>query len=612
MGVGGLFRASPGGLYIDMYTLVSNPVSSSVAKAGSEFVGGLARRLPNRIVEVKGEYFLYRRHMAFKAEPPPPTSSGLQAGADIKNAPTDKSAVEKGFHGASSTVCVLACPDDLTLDSLFRLGGATPSSVRSVHIFFDPKNRRRLVVLRLDSPDAATEYLQRSNGTAFRKSKLEVCHVVFVEGLLTLGGHSLPLCEGLPMLSVSSPDTSEASPQGPASTSEPRPSTRITPSTPPLQLLPPSKYMEIPACPLCLERLDSAISGLIWPAHASAPPQTTAKRWSGVRCRVCDFVREFTSRTHPSSATRSGEDVKVSETETKPFFESKALECSECQRQSGLQDRDTVGSELGGEPVPSPSSTPVSTPPTPRTGDLRPIWICLLCGNIGCGRFQRSHAVRHYERTGHRFSLIPVSESIWDYHEDRYVHRILAQRTRGFAGTYTLSAAPDSADAGSLTTVKLKSISGHYNRLLRELLSRQHQHHLKELNDMNVKTQHMERDLARERREKTQLKQETDSLGRAARAAAKKASTLQSKVQKQSQDIIFLRDLNEALLKDQAGKGGSSKRKNANSTVSSKAQHRVGGSKRTRREAAEIAALDRTIEGLQKRVSSLMAEIEKS
>eukprot|EP00826_Nyctotherus_ovalis_P049408 TRINITY_DN5975_c0_g1_i20.p1 TRINITY_DN5975_c0_g1~~TRINITY_DN5975_c0_g1_i20.p1 ORF type:complete len:231 (+),score=76.61 TRINITY_DN5975_c0_g1_i20:189-881(+) len=53
------------------------------------------------------------------------------------------------------------------------------------------------------------------------------------------------------------------------------------------------------------------------------------------------------------------------------------------------------------------------------------IWGCLICGYLGCGRYQNAHAARHFKETGHAFAVDLESGRIWDYMEDKYVHRIL-------------------------------------------------------------------------------------------------------------------------------------------------------------------------------------------
>ncbi|KAL5963701.1 BRCA1-associated protein [Taenia solium] len=64
--------------------------------------------------------------------------------------------------------------------------------------------------------------------------------------------------------------------------------------------------------------------------------------------------------------------------------------------------------------------------------DLRDnLWICLICGNLGCGRYGHKHAYRHFEKTGHTFALELGKNMVWDYAEDVYVHRIAVNQEDG-------------------------------------------------------------------------------------------------------------------------------------------------------------------------------------
>jgi BRCA1-associated protein len=59
------------------------------------------------------------------------------------------------------------------------------------------------------------------------------------------------------------------------------------------------------------------------------------------------------------------------------------------------------------------------------------LWICLICGHVGCGRYQGGHAALHYRESGHCYALQLGSHRVWDYKGDNFVHRLLQNKTDG-------------------------------------------------------------------------------------------------------------------------------------------------------------------------------------
>ncbi|CCO30829.1 BRCA1-associated protein [Rhizoctonia solani AG-1 IB] len=59
------------------------------------------------------------------------------------------------------------------------------------------------------------------------------------------------------------------------------------------------------------------------------------------------------------------------------------------------------------------------------------LWICLICGNIGCGRYARAHAHSHHEFSAHLYALELATQRVWDYAGDGYIHRLIHDRTEG-------------------------------------------------------------------------------------------------------------------------------------------------------------------------------------
>jgi BRCA1-associated protein len=59
------------------------------------------------------------------------------------------------------------------------------------------------------------------------------------------------------------------------------------------------------------------------------------------------------------------------------------------------------------------------------------LWICLICGNVGCGRYNGGHAKEHWKRTAHSFSLELETQHVWDYAGDMWVHRLIRDKGDG-------------------------------------------------------------------------------------------------------------------------------------------------------------------------------------
>lgn len=130
---------------------------------------------------------------------------------------------------------------------------------------------------------------------------------------------------------------------------------------------------------------------------------------------------------------------------------------------------------------PASSSQCVECPPDqPSTSNL---WICLICGNIGCGRYRRAHAQAHYERTTHLYALELETQRVWDYAGDGYVHRLIQNKADGklvelpsAASSMTMGGrgdggGPSAADA--LSAEKIEAIGIEYSYLLTSQLDSQ-------------------------------------------------------------------------------------------------------------------------------------------
>lgn len=173
--------------------------------------------------------------------------------------------------------------------------------------------------------------------------------------------------------------------------------------------------VELPTCPVCLERMDET-TGLFTIMCQHVFHCRCLQRWKGCGCPVCRF-------THDDS-----EDL-----------EDGPAECNVCHSEVNL-------------------------------------WVCLLCGNVGCGRYDEAHAMAHHHETGHAFAMDIATQRVWDYVGDGYVHRIIQNKADGKlvelpAADSSALDPPDWADA--VPREKFENMALEYTHLLTSQLESQ-------------------------------------------------------------------------------------------------------------------------------------------
>ncbi|ORY77294.1 BRCA1-associated protein 2-domain-containing protein [Protomyces lactucae-debilis] len=137
--------------------------------------------------------------------------------------------------------------------------------------------------------------------------------------------------------------------------------------------LPPAtgSLLELPTCVVCLERMDATVTGLLTMLCEHTFHCSCISKWVDTQstCPICRF-----------SAAKDMIDGAEAE-----------RSCSMC-----LSDKN--------------------------------LWMCLICGNVACGRYDEQHAIQHFESTRHSFAMDITSGRIWDYASDVYVHRLVQEK----------------------------------------------------------------------------------------------------------------------------------------------------------------------------------------
>ncbi|GAA5928217.1 hypothetical protein JCM1841_003825 [Sporobolomyces salmonicolor] len=239
-----------------------------------------------------------------------------------------------------TTVGLVSVPGVLNAAALLSFIAPALDNIAQVRMLRDATPNRSLVLIRFHEAAVAAEFKRMYNGKPYHDSRdSEVCHVVSISSIkLKTSSH--------PPFTFPASPSDVANPAG-------------------------SEMVELPTCPICLERLDVKVSGLVQIMCQHSYHCSCLLKWGDSRCPVC---RSTNARTRRNSLS-SPPDPK----------------CAVCQSPSNL-------------------------------------WICVICGNVGCGRYQGGHAHSHFGETGHSYSLELETGRIWSYTDDEYVHRLLRMR----------------------------------------------------------------------------------------------------------------------------------------------------------------------------------------
>jgi len=130
----------------------------------------------------------------------------------------------------------------------------------------------------------------------------------------------------------------------------------------------PQALFQLPTCVVCLERMDCAITGLVTTACNHSFHRRCLAKWEDSTCPVCRFTLSEEEDASPA--------------------------CMACGSRSDL-------------------------------------WMCLICGHVGCGRYNACHALDHFSTSGHAYALEVSTQRVWDYAGDGFVHRLIQNRSDG-------------------------------------------------------------------------------------------------------------------------------------------------------------------------------------
>ncbi|KAL7951891.1 zf-UBP domain-containing protein [Trichoderma barbatum] len=303
-----------------------------------------------------------------------------------------------------TTLCIPAVPAYMTPgDFLGFLGERWQNDISHCRMVMTSRMNRYLVLLKFRDNKQAKLWRREYNGKIFNSMGSQACHVVFVKSIT----FERPTPSRGHEYSLSSSSTAVSS--------------SLKPFPPPTPNL-----VELPTCPVCLERMDET-NGLMTVPCSHVFHCTCLQRWKGAGCPVCRF-------TNPS------EERDPSNPYSQPFGGSASNLCSVCDCADDL-------------------------------------WICLICGFLGCGRYKGGHAKDHWKDTAHCFALELETQHVWDYAGDMWVHRLIRDKGDGkvveLPGRGNHTANGEGADEDMVPRAKLETIGLEYTHLIGSQLESQ-------------------------------------------------------------------------------------------------------------------------------------------
>ncbi|PTB44007.1 uncharacterized protein TrAFT101_002570 [Trichoderma asperellum] len=322
---------------------------------------------------------------------------------------------EAGDTQDCTTLCIPAVPAYMSpSDFLGFLGERWQGDISHCRMVMTSRMSRYLVLLKFRDSKRAKQWRREYDGKIFNSMGSQACHVVFVKSIT----FERPT-------RTRGRDYSISSNQAAVSNS-------LKPFPPPTPNL-----VELPTCPVCLERMDET-NGLMTVPCSHVFHCTCLQSWKGAGCPVCRF-------TNPS------EESDPSNPYSQSFGGSSSNLCSVCDCVDDL-------------------------------------WICLICGYVGCGRYKGGHAKDHWKDTAHCFALELETQYVWDYAGDMWVHRLIRDKGDGKVVELPMRSNDTANSEGEEDDVvpraKLQTIGLEYTHLITSQLESQRAYYEEMINKM--------------------------------------------------------------------------------------------------------------------------------
>lgn len=346
----------------------------------------------------------------------------------------------------TQTICILSVPATMTCHDLLRFTAPCHQDVRHFRILRDGSPNQYMALITFKSASAATEFYGTFNGAPYNSFEPDViCHMVFVY------------------------------------------SVEVTYNAMPL-----SGHTELPLCPVCLERMDESVDGILTILCNHTFHASCLAKWGDTSCPVCRYAQT------PES-----------------FADSYCMECN-----------------------------------TGESNDA--LWICLICGHIGCSRYHQGHAFQHYRETHHCYAMQLGNNRVWDYVGDNFVHRLLQDKDGKM-----VEGGPTATKAeGAAMEEKVDSVQLEFTYLLTSQLETQRQYFEDRLARLEqhsmLQTTELREKVGQVSEENAKVKEQLVALTREKQSVEKRLQQVSNKLGQVQTELIEEKELRKALELNQA------------------------------------------------------------
>ncbi|EFZ02579.2 BRCA1-associated protein 2, RING finger and UBP zinc finger domain protein [Metarhizium robertsii] len=328
-------------------------------------------------------------------------------GASLQEQGQEEEQEETSSLQDCTTLCIPAVPVYMSpSDLLGFVGERWLEDISHCRMVMTSSMNRYLVLLKFRDSRFAKKWKREFDGKVFNSVEPQPCHVVFVKSI-----------------TFETPKLSQRADYSKAQSSSSAVSSSLKPFPPPTPNL-----IELPTCPVCLERMDET-SGLLTIPCSHIFHCNCLQSWKGSGCPVCRFTNTSELEGTPNDPANPY---------SQPFGSSVSNLCTICDCADDL-------------------------------------WICLICGYLGCGRYKGGHAKDHWKETAHSFALELETQHVWDYAGDLWVHRLI--RDKGDGKVVELpnrsNQSGRSLDEDVVPRAKLDNIGLEYTQLLMSQLESQ-------------------------------------------------------------------------------------------------------------------------------------------